>query len=132
MHHGIGLVLLSIYHRWAQRRTVMQELRAAVKSSRSSIRQRARTAGRMPHEAEARIVSLLMSSKEEQMRWNGAGWNLTDLEGTDVLPIAVHMEISAGRLGAAVVISLMMVAIAMTVLISFRLLVGRSLVPKLN
>ena len=42
------------------------------------------------------------------------------------------MEISAGRLGAAVVISLMMVAIAMTVLISFRLLVGRSLVPKLN
>ena len=51
---------------------------------------------------------------------------------TDVLPIAVHMEISAGRLGAAVVISLMMVAIAMTVLISFRLLVGRSLVPKLN
>ena len=51
---------------------------------------------------------------------------------TDVLPIAVHMEISAGRLGAAVVISLMMVAIAMTVLIAFRLLVGRSLVPKLN
>ncbi len=51
---------------------------------------------------------------------------------TDVLPIAVHSEFAAGRLPEAVVVSLMMVAIALTVLILFRVVVGGSLAPKMN
>jgi len=51
---------------------------------------------------------------------------------TDVLPIAVHMEYAAGKLHAAVAVSLLMVVIALVVLILFRIFVGGELAPKLN
>jgi len=49
---------------------------------------------------------------------------------TEVLSLSVHMQYAAGRLDAAVVVSLMMIVIALAVLILFRVFVGGSLSPK--
>ena len=51
---------------------------------------------------------------------------------TEVLPLSIHMQYAAGRLDAAVAVSLMMIAIALTVLILFRVFVGGTLLPKMN
>lgn len=51
---------------------------------------------------------------------------------TEVLPVSVHLQYAAGKLDAAVAVSLMMVVIALTVLILFRVVVGGSLTPKLS
>ena len=56
----------------------------------------------------------------------------TTPQRTEVLSVSVHLQIAAGKLDAAVAISLMMVVIALTVLILFRVVVGGNLTPKLS
>lgn len=64
---------------------VLQELRAALKSAQTRIRQRPKTP-RPPREAEARLVSLLLRSEDERSRWaEELDWS--DLENTAVEPI---------------------------------------------
>ncbi len=66
---------------------VIQELKAAVKSSGSNIRQRAdRTDVPAIHEAEARLVSQLLTSAEQQQRWADE-FDIADVEGTRICPI---------------------------------------------
>jgi len=65
---------------------VLQELRAAVRSSRPRIRQRP-PSSRPILDAEARLVSLLLQSDEELERWVGDERDMTDLEGSQILPI---------------------------------------------
>jgi molybdate transport system permease protein len=56
----------------------------------------------------------------------------TTPQRTEVLPVSVHLQNAAGNLDAAVAVSLMMVVIALTVLILFRVVVGGNLTPKLS
>jgi DNA primase len=65
---------------------VLQELRAAVRSSRPNIRQRV-AAEQRPRDAEIRLVSLLLASDEERRGWVAGERDLSDLEETRVLPI---------------------------------------------
>jgi DNA primase len=65
---------------------VLQELRAAVRSSRPRIRQPV-AAEQPPSDAEIRLVSLLLASDEEREGWVAGERDLSDLEGTRVLPI---------------------------------------------
>jgi len=65
---------------------VLQELRAAVRSSRPRIRQRV-AVERPPRDAEIRLVSLLLTSEEERRSWIAGERDLSDVEGTQVLPI---------------------------------------------
>jgi DNA primase len=61
---------------------VLQELRTALKSAQTTIRQRPRRP-RTPLEAEARLVSLLLRSEEERLRWVDE-IDREDLAGTQV------------------------------------------------
>jgi DNA primase len=65
---------------------VLQELRAAVRSSRPRVRQRP-AADQPLCDAEARLVLLLLRSEEERRRWVDGELDPADLEGTRVLPI---------------------------------------------
>jgi DNA primase len=65
---------------------VLQELRAAVRSVRPRIRQRAKTA-RPPRDAEARLVSLLLQSEHERQRWVAGELDPAELGGTQILSI---------------------------------------------
>jgi DNA primase len=65
---------------------VLQELRAAVRSSKPRIRQRPPTS-RPILAAEARLVSLLLQSEDELARWIAAERDLADFEGSQILPI---------------------------------------------
>lgn len=64
---------------------VLQELRSAVRSARVQIRQRP-VSERKLRDAEARLVSQLLRSEEEQERLE-AGFDPVDLQGTEVLPV---------------------------------------------
>ena len=65
---------------------VMQELRAAVRSSQPGIRQPV-AAATPPRAAEARLISLLLRSDEDRRRLIADEADLSDLERTQVLPI---------------------------------------------
>ena len=79
---------------------VLQELRAAVKTARPAIRQRV-ASSRLPREAEARLISLLLKSEADRERWVEGEWDLAELEGTDVVPI-VRVIVDLARRGARV------------------------------
>lgn len=56
----------------------------------------------------------------------------TTAMSTEVLSVSVYLQYAGGNLNGAVAVSLMMVLIALVVLISFRVLVGGNLTPRLN
>jgi len=64
---------------------VMQELRSAVRSAKPGIRGPAKTVP-LPRDAEARLVSRLLTSEQERERWCSE-IDPADLEGTAVQPI---------------------------------------------
>jgi DNA primase len=65
---------------------VLQELRAAVRSTQPRIREPV-AVETPPRAAEARLVSLLLRSDEDRRRWVAGEPDLSDLERTQVLPI---------------------------------------------
>jgi len=77
---------------------VLQELRAALKTARPSIRQRPEDAARIV-ECEARMVTQLLRSEEERQRWCGE-LDPDDLAGSQVLEIVqtiLRIEQEGGR-----------------------------------
>ena len=78
---------------------VLQELRAAVRSSKPRIRQRPPTS-RPILAAEARLVSLLLQSEDEVARWIAGERDLADFEGSQILPIVRKIiDLAAGGSG---------------------------------
>jgi len=65
---------------------VLQELRAALKTARTEVRQRPRTSDDQLRDAEVRMVHLLMRSEKERRRL-GESIDTTDLEATKIAPI---------------------------------------------
>ncbi len=65
---------------------VLQELRAALKTAGTEVRQRPKTSGEKLRDAEVRLVHLLMRSKDERRRQESL-IDETDLEATMIAPI---------------------------------------------
>jgi len=65
---------------------VLQELRTVTKAAQKAIRHRPGSSSRLPREAEARMVNLLLSSEQERGRWANE-LDPEDLTETAVAPI---------------------------------------------
>jgi hypothetical protein len=69
---------------------VLQELRTALKTARTEVRQRPKTSGEKLRDAEVRLVHLLMRSKDERRRQESL-IDETDLEATMIAPIVASI-----------------------------------------
>ncbi|TDI45435.1 MAG: DNA primase [Acidobacteria bacterium] len=69
---------------------VLQELRTALKTARTEVRQRPKTFGEKLRDAEVRLVHLLMRSKDERRRQESL-IDETDLEATMIAPIVASI-----------------------------------------
>jgi DNA primase len=69
---------------------VLQELRAALKTAKTEVRQRPKTSGEMLRDAEVRLVHLLMRSEDERRRQESL-IDETDLEATAIAPIVASI-----------------------------------------
>jgi DNA primase len=69
---------------------VLQELRTALKTARTEVRQRPKTSGENLRDAEVRLVHLLMRSEDERQRQESL-IDETDLEATVIAPIVASI-----------------------------------------
>lgn len=69
---------------------VLQELRTALKTAKTEVRQRPKTSGEKLRDAEVRLVHLLMRSKDERRRQESL-IDETDLEATMIAPIVASI-----------------------------------------
>jgi DNA primase len=69
---------------------VLQELRAALKTARTEVRQRPKTSGDKLRDAEVRLVHLLMRSEDGRRRLDKL-IDETDLEATNIAPIVASI-----------------------------------------